>query len=56
VSRTAPCVVADLTAGDAGEALTVQYAAYLAEARRYGTDAEGHGVGRALLERLAPGF
>ena len=34
---TAPCVVAELAAGDAGEALTVQYAAYLAEARRYGT-------------------
>lgn len=33
----APCVVAVLGAGDAGEALTVQYAAYLAEARRYGT-------------------
>lgn len=34
---TAPCVVAELGAGDAGEALTVQHAAYLAEARRYGT-------------------
>ena len=34
---TAPCLVAELAAGDAGEALTVQYAAYLAEARRYGT-------------------
>ncbi|HSK60335.1 MAG TPA: GNAT family N-acetyltransferase [Actinomycetospora sp.] len=33
----APCVVAALTADDAGEALTVQYAAYLSEARRYGT-------------------
>lgn len=33
----APCVVAVLTADDAGEALTVQYAAYLTEARRYGT-------------------
>ncbi|MEJ2860050.1 GNAT family N-acetyltransferase [Actinomycetospora flava] len=115
----APCVVAVLAAGDAGEALTVQYAAYLSEARRYGTteipplretvaglaadlgrpdvrgfgawagsrlvgsvrlrgdgigsgtgcaelarysvapDAQGHGVGRALMERahaeLAPG-
>ena len=114
-----PCVVAQLDAADAGEALTVQYAAYLSEARRYGTteipplretvaalaadlqhpdlrgfgawtgdrligsvrlrgegigsgtacvevarlsvapDAQGHGIGRALLERahaeLAPG-
>ena len=33
----APCVVAELGAADAGEALTVQYAAYLSEARRYGT-------------------
>jgi ribosomal protein S18 acetylase RimI-like enzyme len=33
----APCVVAALTADDAGEALTVQYAAYLSEARRYRT-------------------
>lgn len=33
----APCVVAVLGAADAGEALTVQYAAYLSEARRYGT-------------------
>jgi ribosomal protein S18 acetylase RimI-like enzyme len=33
----APCVVAALAAGDAGEALTVQYAAYLSEARRYRT-------------------
>jgi GNAT superfamily N-acetyltransferase len=33
----APCVVAALTADDAGEALAVQYAAYLSEARRYGT-------------------
>lgn len=33
----APCVVAVLDAVDAGEALTVQYAAYLSEARRYGT-------------------
>jgi GNAT superfamily N-acetyltransferase len=32
-----PCVVAVLTGADAGEALTVQYAAYLSEARRYGT-------------------
>ncbi|PVY96534.1 GNAT family N-acetyltransferase [Actinomycetospora cinnamomea] len=34
---TAPCVVAALTVADAGEALTVQYAAYLSEGRRYGT-------------------
>ena len=34
---SAPCVVAPLRVADAGEALTVQYAAYLAEARRYGT-------------------
>jgi GNAT superfamily N-acetyltransferase len=33
----APCVVAVLDAADAGEALTVQCAAYLSEARRYGT-------------------
>ncbi|WP_433787641.1 GNAT family N-acetyltransferase [Actinomycetospora sp. CA-101289] len=33
----APCVVAALSADDAGEALTVQFAAYLSEARRYGT-------------------
>jgi GNAT superfamily N-acetyltransferase len=33
----APCVVAVLDAADAGEALTVQYAAYLSEGRRYGT-------------------
>jgi GNAT superfamily N-acetyltransferase len=32
-----PCVVAVLGAADAGESLTVQYAAYLSEARRYGT-------------------
>ncbi|MHC1562714.1 GNAT family N-acetyltransferase [Actinomycetospora sp. C-140] len=34
---TVPCVVAALHGADAGEALTVQYAAYLSEARRYGT-------------------
>jgi len=37
VTRALPCRVTALTVADAGEALTVQYAAYLAEARRYGT-------------------
>ena len=32
-----PAVIAPLRPEDAGEALTVQYAAYLAEGRRYGT-------------------
>jgi hypothetical protein len=45
----APCVVAALTADDAGEALTVPYAAYLSEARRDGTTEIP-----PLRERLAP--
>jgi GNAT superfamily N-acetyltransferase len=35
--RLAPAVIAPLLPVQAGEALTVQYAAYLAEGRRYGT-------------------
>jgi GNAT superfamily N-acetyltransferase len=35
--RLAPAVIAPLRPEQAGEALTVQYAAYLAEGRRYGT-------------------